>query len=154
MEEPLYRPNVCAAIQKGGTNQLLMCHRIGYSADTGWQFPQGGIDIGADLVSEMRRELREEIGTDNIKVVTISPFYYTYTLPSGQPNRYPKYQGQIQRWIHAEFSDDDSTLNFSCEPAEFDAFTWMCPSVVLQHIIDFKYDVYFSALGDLGFLAQ
>src|ERR1035437_10256324 len=108
MDDLLYRPNVCIAIQKCGTNKLLTCHRIGCSAETGWQFPQGGIESGSDIIVEMKRELREEIGTDNVRVVAISPFSYKYTLPSGQINRYPKFKGQIQQWVHVEFCDKDS----------------------------------------------
>ena len=152
MHDPLYRPNVCIAIRKSGTNSLLMCHRIGCSADTGWQFPQGGIEPGADLIAEMKRELREEIGTDNVRVIAISPFSYMYTLPQGQQNRYPKFKGQNQRWVHVEYSGSDTAINFSYKPAEFDAFEWLNSSIILQRIVDFKYDVYRSALHDLGLL--
>lgn len=151
-EECLYRPNVCIVVQKAGIECLLMCHRAGFAIDAGWQFPQGGIDLNADLMIEMRRELREEIGTDDIRVIGISPRLYCYTLPQKYRKKHPEYSGQMQRWVLAEYSGNDAKINFSYVPAEFDAYEWVEPDCVLQRIVDFKYATYRAAMSDLGLL--
>jgi putative (di)nucleoside polyphosphate hydrolase len=154
MADVRYRPNVCIAIKKAGSDQLLMCHRKAFPDELGWQFPQGGIDKTIDLVSEMRRELREEIGTDDVTVLKISSQLYTYDFLPGNHGHHPGFYGQSQRWVLVELNADDLKINFSHEPAEFDAFQWVSAIDVLNKIVDFKKQVYMRAMRDLGLLVQ
>jgi putative (di)nucleoside polyphosphate hydrolase len=149
---PRYRNNVCIAVRKAGSALLLVCHRKGFPPAAGWQFPQGGIREGASLVSEMRRELIEEIGTDDVTVVKISTKQYIYDFPKGLRRKHKQYDGQSQQWVLAEFSGNDAAINFIREPAEFDAFEWVPAQTALDRIVDFKKDVYSRALKDLGLL--
>ena len=91
-----YRPNVCIAIKKPGTDVFLLCHRKGFPPEEGWQFPQGGLRGKSDLISEMRRELLEEIGTDSVKVIKVSPRTYSY--------EFPRAQGILIRGMEGRFS--------------------------------------------------
>ena len=152
MAEVRYRPNVCIAIKKAGSDKLLVCHRKAFPRELGWQFPQGGIDKNIDLVSEMRRELREEIGTDEVTVKKISSQLYSYNFPPEIHSHHPGFGGQVQQWVLAELNADDLKINFSHEPAEFDAFQWVSAHEVLNKIVDFKKKVYIRALQDLGLL--
>jgi putative (di)nucleoside polyphosphate hydrolase len=145
-----FRQNVCIAVQKAGSDLFLVCHRIGFPPGIGWQFPQGGLHDGEDLVSEMRRELREEIGTDDVKIVTVSSKKYTYSFPQGLKRKYRNYAGQTQQWVLAEFSGSDIEINFNRKPAEFDAFEWATAATVLDRIVDFKKKVYIEAMQDLA----
>jgi putative (di)nucleoside polyphosphate hydrolase len=145
-----FRKNVCVVVRNTGSGLLLFCHRKGYPLDRGWQFPQGGLHRGEDLFSEMRRELREEIGTDNVTVVACAPKKYTYLFPEGMKRRHGNYSGQTQQWVLAEFSGKDGEINFTREPAEFDAFEWVTAETALNRIIDFKKKVYTEAMQDLG----
>jgi putative (di)nucleoside polyphosphate hydrolase len=147
-----YRPNVCAVIQKQGTKKLLLCHRKGYPPALGWQFPQGGIDEKAGLISEMKRELREEIGTDDVKVLEISPHFYRYEFPPHAAGPHAGFKGQIQQWVLAEFSGNDSKINFAHEPAEFDGFQWVDPLEVIGRVVDFKRETYSMGMHDLRLL--
>jgi putative (di)nucleoside polyphosphate hydrolase len=149
---PLYRKNVCIAVRKAGSGLLLLCHRKGFPPAAGWQFPQGGLRKGAALIQEMRRELLEEIGTDDVTVVRVSTKQYLYDFPKGLRHKHKKYDGQAQQWILAEFFGNDAVINFNREPAEFDAFEWAPAATVLDRIVDFKKDVYSRALKDLGLL--
>jgi len=103
-------------------------------------------------VSEMRRELREEIGTDEVTVKKISSQLYSYNFPPEIHSHHPGFGGQVQQWVLAELNADDLKINFSHEPAEFDAFQWVSAHEVLNKIVDFKKKVYIRALQDLGLL--
>jgi putative (di)nucleoside polyphosphate hydrolase len=98
----------------------------------------------------MRRELREEIGTDRVSVVAIAPKKYTYSFPQGMKRRHGNYTGQTQQWVLSEFSGRDSEINFNRKPAEFDAFEWATVTTVLDRIVDFKKNVYAEAMQDMG----
>lgn len=148
-----YRRNVCIVIKKRGSDLVLLCHRKDYPKNLGWQFPQGGIHKNADVLSEMKRELREEIGTDAVAVIAVSKKKYAYEFPADSENPRPGFGGQIQQWILAELRTDDSTLNFNHKPSEFDAFRWATPNEALKEIVDFKKQTYGEALKDLGLLA-
>jgi len=146
----LYRENVCAVIRNG--NSVLICHRNDSPIDLGWQFPQGGIDKGEDLISELKRELFEEIGTDRITVIATLPKYYQYDFPEEMriAKWGGKYHGQRQRWVLCEFADDKPQIRFDChDEPEFDAFEWINPKEALARIVDFKKEVYRKALSDL-----
>ena len=145
-----FRHNVCVAVRRAGSDLFLLCHRKGFPPDSGWQFPQGGLHEGEDLISEMRRELREEIGTDDVKVIAVAPKKYSYTFPRGMKRRHGNYTGQTQQWVLAEFSGRDSEINFDRKPAEFDAFEWVTAATVLDRIVDFKKTVYAEAMQDMG----
>jgi putative (di)nucleoside polyphosphate hydrolase len=149
-----FRQNVCIAVRKAGSELFLVCHRNGFPPDSGWQFPQGGLHEGKDLISEMRRELREEIGTDDVKVVTVSSKKYTYIFPPKIKRKKGNFIGQTQQWVFAEFSGNDSEINFNRKPAEFDAFEWVTTATVLDRIVEFKKTVYTEAMTDLGLLEK
>ena len=46
-----------------------------------WQMPQGGVDIGEDYISAMKRELYEETGIKNIQILREINGLYEYELP-------------------------------------------------------------------------
>jgi len=149
----VYRDNVCAVIRKKSDNSVLICHRKGFPKNSGWQFPQGGIDKQKNILEELKRELREEIGTDNVSVITINPHAYQYDFPEDIYIKYGnKYRGQKQRWALITFNADESEINFNNINAEFDAFKWVPPQEALSGIVDFKKKVYQQGLHDLGLL--
>ena len=147
-----YRDNVCAVIRDASGNSVLIFHRKGLPNDTGWQFPQGGIDSKKDLIEELRRELREEIGTDAISVIKISPNIYTYDFPDDLPLKHSQYCGQKQRWVLVELNSGENAIHFNNTDAEFDAYRSISPREAIVEVIDFKKDVYKLALSDLGLI--
>jgi putative (di)nucleoside polyphosphate hydrolase len=149
---PKYRQNVCVAVRKTGSDLFLLCHRKGSAKESGWQFPQGGIHRGQDLISEMRRELFEEIGTNDVTIVKVAHNRYTYDFPKGMRPKGKKYVGQTQQWVLVDFSGSDDEINFDGQPAEFDAFEWVDAKTVINRIVDFKKAVYTRAITDLGLL--
>ena len=145
------RPNVCVVVKKRGTDEILLCHRRGFLPGEGWQFPQGGIDESIDLVDELKRELREEIGTDAVAVKKFSSRYYSYIFPQKAQSTHPGFTGQRQRWALVEL-EDDVPIRFDFQPAEFDAYQWATPAHAVEQIVDFKKEIYREALSDLGLL--
>jgi putative (di)nucleoside polyphosphate hydrolase len=126
---------------------------VNFKPDEGWQFPQGGASRHKDPVSELKRELREEIGTDAITVVRQSSKTYRYDFPPEACKAHPGFRGQEQWWFLVDL-DDDATIHFENKPPEFDRFTWIEPAAVLSMIVGFKRPVYESAMKDLGLLPQ
>ena len=94
----------------------------------GWQLPQGGIDEGEDPATAILRELEEEIGTRNARVIGEHPEWLTYDLP---PNLLGiawrgQYRGQRQRWFAMRFLGDDNDIRLDLDPhPEFDAWRWV-----------------------------
>jgi putative (di)nucleoside polyphosphate hydrolase len=149
-----YRQNVCIIVRKPSNGLLLVCHRKGFPLGKGWQFPQGGLHKGQDLISEARRELREEIGTDEISVIRVLPKRYVYEFPAGVKRRHGNFSGQAQQWILVDFLQGDEAINFDRQPAEFDSFEWVTPGTVLDRIVDFKKKVYTEAMKDMELSSQ
>lgn len=48
---------------------------------TAWQLPQGGIEPGEIPSAAALRELREEIGTNNVEIIAESRNWFRYDLP-------------------------------------------------------------------------
>lgn len=152
MTEKRYRDNVCAVI-RSTEGKVLVCHRTGLPSDKGWQFPQGGIDRSVDLVDELKRELREEIGNDRVRVVAIAPRLYQYDYPESVLPKKKGYSGQRQKWVLCEFLDSPPMIRLDDEAEpEFDSFRWVSPCEALALSVGFKKKVYQQALGDLGLL--
>jgi len=143
---------VCAVIRRKTDNSVLFCHRKGYSEDEGWQFPQGGIDITKDLIEELKRELLEEIGTDDITVIYISPYRYIYKFSEDCISPIQGYDGQQQQWVLVEFNKDEIEISFIGAEQEFDAYKWVSPEYAYKTIVEFKKEVYYKGLRDLGLI--
>jgi len=148
-----YRPNVCVALlHPTDTSKVLFCHRLRFDPSSGWQFPQGGIDPRKDFIEEMKRELREEIGTDSVKVLQLSNTYYNYDFP-GDPARFREgYIGQRQKWVLCQLIGDDSQINVATSHPEFDRWEWTAPAEAVKWVVDFKQGIYQSALTEFGLL--
>lgn len=111
----------------------------------GWQLPQGGIDEGEDPATAILRELEEEIGTRNAKVIGEHPEWLTYDLP---PNLLGiawrgQYRGQRQRWFAMRFLGDDSDIRLDLDPhPEFDAWRWVTLGELPALAVPFKRAIY------------
>lgn len=147
-----YRHGVCVALKRPHKDRILVCHRVDApQLAEGWQLPQGGIDMQRDFIEEAKRELREEIGTDAIRIIRTTERWFHYDYPSGPHEKHGKiYRGQCHRWVLAELLVPDSAIRFDTSAhAEFNAFKWEKPAEVLKQIVDFKREAYQAALNDL-----
>jgi putative (di)nucleoside polyphosphate hydrolase len=140
--QPLYRPCVGIALFNA-QGKVFVGERI--DTPGAWQMPQGGIDAHESIEKAVRRELREEIGTDNIKIIKIADEKIRYDLPDEMRKRLwnGKYTGQEQTWVRAEFLGKDSDINLTLHrPQEFSDWQWIELESTINFIVPFKRETY------------
>ncbi len=117
-----------------------------------WQMPQGGIDEGEKPLDAAVREMGEEIGTVNARLIQESKDWLEYELPSELIGKMwgGKYRGQIQKWFLFEFLGEDREINLETPHPEFKEWKWAKKDYVLQNAIPFKQDVYQKVLGEFS----
>lgn len=151
MNKSDYRPNVCVVVQHPENGKVLLCHRCGFLPDEGWQFPQGGIDETLPLEQEMRRELKEEAGTDEVDVVAVSADEYCYDFPEHAYLKRGGFRGQRQKWFLVRLRDE-KCINVNTRSPEFDTYEWVSPKIALMRAVGFKQSIYHKALTELNVL--
>ena len=76
--------------------EILVAKRV--DMDDIWQFPQGGIDEGESPKQALKRELKEEIGTDKIDILDEYPQWLSYDFPANAAKKF--YPQQRRRKIY------------------------------------------------------
>ena len=114
------------------------------SKSNGWQMPQGGIDLGETPSSAALREMHEEIGTPNGKIIAESKKWYSYRVPEFLVPKLwgGKYCGQRQKWFLIEFFGNDDEINLNTEHPEFESWIWTDISELAKIVIPFKRKLY------------
>src|SRR5512134_3076240 len=146
-----YRSNV-GIILLNSKNEVFWGKRIKQDS---WQFPQGGIKPGESPEQAMYRELKEETGLESqhVKILGRTRDWLHYNVPSHWVKREWRgtYRGQKQIWFLLRLvgRDCDISLRASGHP-EFDAWRWNEYWVPLEAVIEFKRDVYRTALEQLA----
>ena len=110
-----------------------------------WQMPQGGIDDNENPEEAVWREMMEEVGTNNAKIIKISNQWINYEIPSETLKTLPwgkKYIGQTQKWFAFDFLGKDDEINVSTDKPEFDSWKWAKMESMIDNIVPFKRKVY------------
>jgi putative (di)nucleoside polyphosphate hydrolase len=146
-----YRPNV-GIILTNARKQVFWGKRI---REHSWQFPQGGIKHGESPEQAMYRELQEEIGLlpEHVKILGRTRNWLRYTVPDHWVRRdwRGNYKGQKQIWYLLKLVGRDADISLrATDHPEFDAWRWNDYWVPLEHVIEFKRDVYKEALNELA----
>ena len=131
------------AIVLNKKNQVFVGKRKDNPVDK-WQMPQGGVNEGEDLTSAMKRELNEETGIQNIKILNEIDGWFEYELPNyllGKIWR-GKFRGQKQKWFIVKFLGNDEEINLEKYKPEFIEWKWLDIENLPSVIVDFKKKVY------------
>lgn len=132
------------AVVLNADNQVLVAKRIDTPGDA-WQMPQGGLDQGEDPRKAVFRELKEEIGTNNLDIIEESPGWLTYELPKEIQAKVWKgrYRGQKQKWFALRYLGEDSDIDLTADKhPEFSTWKWADFASIPDMIVPFKRDLY------------
>ena len=146
-----FRPNV-GIVLLNHRNEVFWGKRLRTHS---WQFPQGGIKYGETPEQAMYRELHEEVGLlpDHVRIIARTRDWLRYEVPDRFIRRESRghYKGQKQIWFLLQLTGRDSDMNLrATSHPEFDAWRWHEYWIPLEVVIDFKRDVYKTALTELS----
>ena len=112
----LYRPNVAVLMYKSGKTgrEIFIVER--QDRESHWQLPQGGLD-GEDIAAAGSKELREESGAQNFKIIKAykNLYRYQFNKETGKYllQRHFGYRGQKQSLLIVEFQGEDAELKIN-----------------------------------------
>ena len=121
---------------------------------SGWQFPQGGIQLGESPKKAMFRELLEETGLDkkSVEIIYVSDYWYDYRIPKKsirKPTNGTTVIGQRQKWFLLKLKGRSSNISLASSPEqEFDSWKWIDPETSINQVIGFKKEVYKQVIDE------
>jgi putative (di)nucleoside polyphosphate hydrolase len=149
-----YRPNVAAVILSPNYPEkveILIAKRNDIDA---WQFPQGGIDEGESEEEALLRELKEEIGTNDVEIIAKMPEWLKYDFPKVIAKKMYPYDGQKQRYFLVKLKKG-AKINLNTTHPEFVEYKFVPVDKIFDYVKSFKRPVYKKVLEyfkKLGYL--
>lgn len=142
-----YRPNVAAILRRPEDGKILVAERSDFKGS--WQFPQGGVDSGEDLIAALFREVEEEIGVSpELYRILECRTEYRYKFPNGRLKK-GKWCGQVQTYFLCEYLGTDEDIDLNAHIPEFVRFKWIKPKKFnLAWVPKFKHPVFKRVLAD------
>ena len=124
-------------------NEVFVGKRIDYPADF-WQMPQGGVDKNENFLDAAKRELEEETGVKNTKLIKEIDGWLSYDLPKNLIGKIwkGKYRGQKQKWFIMRFLGENNEINIKTKKPEFINWKWIKPSKLPDVATNFKINIY------------
>lgn len=141
-----YRPNVAAVIVSSKYPfecELFIASRN--DIEDAWQFPQGGIDKGETPKEALFRELEEEIGTNEIEILSEYPQWLNYDFPGKIAQKMYPFDGQTQKYFLVRLKPE-AQINLKTEIPEFSEYKFVNYKTALEQITYFKRPVYKKVL--------
>ena len=137
-------------------NEILVAKRLDHPSGY-WQMPQGGIDKNENPEKAVWREMMEEIGTNNAKLLQTSTQWINYDIPIDTLARLPwgkEYVGQMQKWFLFRFSGRNQDINVGTINPEFSDWKWCHQDLLVENIVPFKRQVYSKILNEFANIFQ
>ncbi len=124
-------------------NEVFVGKRIDNPEDF-WQMPQGGVDENENFLDAAKRELKEETGIQNIKLIKEIEGWLTYNLPKNLLGKIwkGKYRGQKQKWFIMKFLGNNNEININTKKPEFISWKWIRPTRLPEVAVNFKINIY------------
>ena len=147
VSEKRYRPNVAAIILSSKYPfecKVFIANRNDYKNDV-WQFPQGGIDEGETPKEALFRELKEEIGTDEVEVITEYPKWLSYDFPPKTKGKMYPFDGQTQKYFLVKLKSG-AKIDLATKEPEFNEYKFVDVKDVLEHVSNMKREIYKKVL--------
>ncbi len=148
-----YRRNVAAVVLKDNYPEkceILLAKRIGTGSKGAWQFPQGGIDANEKDEEALLRELKEEIGTNNVEILAKHPEWISYDFPEGMKfkdgSKMKGFVGQSQKYFLVKLKKD-AKINIHTQEAEFSEYKFVDAKEVINESAFIKRRIYAKAIG-------
>ena len=141
-----YRPNVAAIIlspKYPEKVEILIAKRNDLDA---WQFPQGGIDEGESPKKALFRELKEEIGTDEVEILAEMPEWLSYDFPKIVAQKMYPYDGQKQKYFLVKLKKG-AKINLNTQVPEFEDYKFVSVDKIFDYVKSFKRPVYKEVLN-------
>lgn len=141
-----YRPGV-GIVLLNERGHVLVGRRIDI-AGTAWQLPQGGIERGEYPSDAALRELKEELGTNDVEIIAESRGWFTYDVPSEHMKEAwnGRWQGQRQKWFVMRYKGSDADFDLGSNHPEFSAWQWVPLSDLPALAVHFKQELYRNIL--------
>jgi N-acetylglucosaminyldiphosphoundecaprenol N-acetyl-beta-D-mannosaminyltransferase len=129
-----YRNNVAGFIINRDKKILIAKHPTRHY----WQLPQGGAKKAKtkkEYEIAIMREIKQEIGTDKVKILDWLPNCYTYKWPKIDSS-WDQFKGQKQSLFLLKFQGKDDEIIL--DPNEFIEWQWVSQQEILDQVPDFK----------------
>ena len=125
------------------SNEVFVGKRIDNPEDF-WQMPQGGVDKNENFLDAAKRELEEETGIKNVKLIKEIEGWIIYDLPKNLLGKIwkGKYRGQKQKWFIMKFLGNKNEININTKKPEFLSWKWIKPSKLPEVAVNFKINIY------------
>jgi putative (di)nucleoside polyphosphate hydrolase len=147
-KELSYRPNVAAVILSSRyplVSEIFVANRIDIKEDA-WQFPQGGIDEGEDPKEALFRELKEEIGTDEVDIIAEYPEWISYEFLNKSAAKMYPFDGQTQKYFLVKLRSS-AKISLNTKIPEFTEYKFLSYEDTLEQISYIKRPIYKKVLG-------
>lgn len=145
--EKKYRPNVAAVVLSPKYPfecRVLLAKRN--DMNNIWQFPQGGIDKDESARVALLRELREEIGTDEVEIIASYPKWINYDFPSSAIKKKYNFDGQSQKYFLVRLKAGAKINVNACDEPEFDDYQFVSLKRLFELITHFKRPLYVKVI--------
>ncbi len=140
----LYRPNV-GVVLFHPDGRVWLGRRVNTPGPHPWQFPQGGVDAGEDLLDAALRELREETGAVSTTMLGRTDGWITYDFPPdhGGSKQAKGWRGQRQVWFALRFDGEEAEFDLNGHgTAEFETWRWGYLAEAPKLVVPFKRQAY------------